>query len=449
METGSELRFGSKLFLIFYTSLFLNVFFLSYSFLSSRSEIGWSQTAAAEAEAVAAISCSGHGRAFLDGLLIDGKPSCECNTCYQPPDCSQLSLDCAADADSGNPLFLEPYWQEHAASSAVVNFISLELERHIRMLHLMVGNAVADDRFIVFGSGSTQLLYALIHALSQGQNSSGPASVVASIPYYPPYRMQTDLFDSKLAEWKGVTSSWANESSSIGSMKDFIEFVTSPNNPDGLLKHSVLSGSSSIYDHAYYWPHFTAIPAPADEDVMIFTTSKLSGHASSRFGWALIKDKDVYLRTVDYIQLNTMGVSRDTQLRILKLFKVILGELGGESDIFAFGHKTMSERWSKLNQVVSRSKRFSLQTIPPQYCNYFKTISDPSPAYGWLKCEMEEDGECSAVLRAAGIIGREGSMFEADDRHVRLSLLKTQDDFDQLLQKMEALISNYESIMDI
>ena len=100
--------------------------------------------------------------------------------------------------------------------------------------------------------------------------------------------MQVDLFDSKLAEWRGVTSSWVNESSSSsssdGSMNNFIEFVTSPNNPDGLLKHSILSGSSAIYDHAYYWPHFTAIPAPSDQDVMIFSSSKLSGHAGSRFG---------------------------------------------------------------------------------------------------------------------------------------------------------------------
>jgi hypothetical protein len=65
-----------------------------------------------------------------------------------------------------------------------------------------------------------------------------------------------------------------------------IEFVTSPNNPDTMLRKSVIGGASAIVDHAYYWPHFTHIPAPADEDVMLFTASKLSGHASSRFGYA-------------------------------------------------------------------------------------------------------------------------------------------------------------------
>lgn len=68
---------------------------------------------------------------------------------------------------------------------------------------------------------------------------------------------------------------------------NIIEFVTSPNNPDGFLMKSTLrdSSASSINDHAYYWPHFTAIPAPADEDVMIFTISKLTGHAGTRLGY--------------------------------------------------------------------------------------------------------------------------------------------------------------------
>lgn len=67
---------------------------------------------------------------------------------------------------------------------------------------------------------------------------------------------------------------------------NIIEFVTSPNNPDGNLREAVSQGPSvrAIYDHAYYWPHFTAIPAPANEDIMIFTISKLTGHAGSRFG---------------------------------------------------------------------------------------------------------------------------------------------------------------------
>ena len=84
-------------------------------------------------------------------------------------------------------------------------------------------------------------------------------------------------------EFYGDASKWKNNSNG---KTHIIEFVTSPNNPDGKLKKAVLEGPyvKAIHDHAYYWPHFTAIPAPANEDLMIFTLSTLTGHAGTRFG---------------------------------------------------------------------------------------------------------------------------------------------------------------------
>ncbi|ONK76583.1 uncharacterized protein A4U43_C03F29820 [Asparagus officinalis] len=298
---------------------------------------------------------------------MHGAPTCECNTCYAGHDCSELLLNCSANVDSGDPVYLEPYWQRHAASSAVLvsgwhrmsyrttggNFISVELENHVRGLHRAVGNAVVDGRFIVFGTGSMQLINALVYALSPdsaGDGSVSPARVVASVPFYPAYKTQTEIFDSRENEWEGITSKWLNSSN-----ENFIEFVTSPNNPDGLLKSSVLRGSSVIYDHCYYWPHYTAIPAPADEDIMMFSISKSSGHASSRFGWVLLKDEKLYKKALTYMRYSVMGVSRDTQLRMLKIIKVILKEVRGKEDIFMFGYETMREKWKRLNKLVSSS----------------------------------------------------------------------------------------------
>ncbi|KAF5749238.1 putative Alliin lyase precursor [Tripterygium wilfordii] len=199
-------------------------------------------------------------------------------------------------ACSGDPYFLEPFWLQNAASSALVvagwhrmgytyhdqSFISAELERHIRKLHAIVGNAVTDGRHILFGAGSAQLLVAAVYALSP-LNSSSPTRVVVSIPYFELYKQQTEVFNSVEFKFEGDTSLWMNNSDSN---VNFIEFVTSPNNPDGQLNKALLHSSyaKAIHDRAYYWPHFTGIPAPADDDLMIFTISKLTGHASSRFG---------------------------------------------------------------------------------------------------------------------------------------------------------------------
>ncbi|THU72822.1 hypothetical protein C4D60_Mb04t16240 [Musa balbisiana] len=184
---GQRLPFGMNLpLLLLLSSLFLNLFLLSYLSIifCQYSQLRWTSAAAAEAEAIAAIDCSGHGRAFLDGVTVGkGLPECECNTCYGGNDCSLLMPECPADADSA---ILVSGWHRMSYQTTGDNFISLELERHIRLLHKAVRNAVTDGKFIVFGSGSTQLINALVYALSlHNSTSSSPAHVVATVPYYP------------------------------------------------------------------------------------------------------------------------------------------------------------------------------------------------------------------------------------------------------------------------
>ncbi|TVU06433.1 hypothetical protein EJB05_49649, partial [Eragrostis curvula] len=465
VAAAGQRRPASTWLLAFYSSLLLNVLLLAHHFLrpfggvvatgGDSCGLSWALQPAKEAEAGAATECSGHGQVFLDGITGEnGRPGCECNRCFGGPDCSVRMANCSANAASGNPLFLEPYWKRNAATGSVMvsawhrlgyittdgEYQSVELQRLIRQLHRTVGNAAVDDKHLVFGTGSIQLVNALVHALSSPDAASPPARVVATAPYYASYRTQTRMFDGREYGWGGTTTAWANASSNA--THGFIELVASPNNPDTLMQERVLRGSAAIVDRAYYWPHFTHIPAPADDDIMLFTASKLSGNAGSRFGWALIRDENVAERANDYVQESTMGASRDSQLRMLVVIKAILANLHGKEDIFAFGHDVMSTRWRRLNAVVSRSRRISLQKIPPQYCTYFKRTRAPSPAYAWIKCEREEDQDCHEVLLKAKVITRSGVGSEASSRYTRASLLKTDDDFDMLLEMITDLVND-------
>lgn len=120
----------------------------------------------------------------------------------------------------------------------------------------------------------------------------------------------------------------------------------------------------------------------------------------TKFRWVLLKDKKIYERVVFYLNLSTMGVSRDTQLRVLKIIRAIIAKIGGGDDIFEFGYKTMSERWNRLTKLVSTSNRFSLQELAPQNCTYFREMRDPSPGKyvtnltrsccGCLICELSD-----------------------------------------------------------
>ncbi|KAI3757466.1 hypothetical protein L6452_05003 [Arctium lappa] len=406
------------------SSIIINILFAIYLYLGGRGSGGgstgggecalsWSEKAAAEAEAVAAISCSDHGRAYLDGSTnSEGRPVCECYACYVGSDCSQLSRGCAADANSGDPIFLEPFWMQHATNSAILVsglhrmsyryndnlYMSVELENHIRKLHSIVGNAITKDRYIVFGIGSSQLLNAAVYALSS-RNSSSPSNVLASIPFYSMYKAQTVLFNSKNFRFGGDTKAWQLNNSTNN--MDVVEFVTSPNNPDGELKNSVLGGKT-IYDHAYYWPHFTPIPAPSDHDLMIFTLSKLTGHAGARFGWAVIKDKDVYEKILTYIVVADLGISKDTQLRVLKLLKVALEEDG--KPFFKFAYNKMKDRWDTLTSIFSKSTRFSIQHIHPLHCNFFNQTRLPSPAYAWVMPRFSSSGHLADLVQSSTLL---------------------------------------------
>lgn len=95
------------------------------------------------------------------------------------------------------------------------------------------------------------------------------------------------------------------------------------------------------------------------------------------YRWALIKDKDLYERMVKYMDLNTYGVSRETQLRALKLLKHVVQ--GGGHDLFEFGYGTMKRRWELLSKTLENSKRFSLQDLSSQYCTFLDKHRTPSP----------------------------------------------------------------------
>ena len=101
----------------------------------------------------------------------------------------------------------------------------------------------------------------------------------------------------------------------------------------------------------------------------------------------MIKDEAVYERMSTYVKLNTLGISRDAQLRAFKLVKVVMERDGRE--IFEYGHAIMKSRWEKLRSVLSVSKRFSLQDIEPQYCTFFQSLRAASPGDFSLLLEIQ------------------------------------------------------------
>ncbi|KAG7954496.1 hypothetical protein I3843_11G021800 [Carya illinoinensis] len=328
----------------------------------------------------------------------------------------------------GDPIMFERYWRQMGDRATVVIpgwqyisyfsdvtnicwFLEPEFAKEVVRVHRVVGNAVTEGRHIVVGTGSSQLYLAALFALSP-HNASEPISVVSQAPYYSSYPSMTDCLKSGLYKWVGDAQSFNKEG-------PYIELVTSPNNPDGNVRRSVVNKSDGIlvHDLAYYWPQYTPISSPVDHEIMLFTVSKSTGHAGMRIGWALVKDQEVARRMTTFIELNTIGVSKDSQLRAAKVLKAVsdssehaAGNLEEEESFFEFSYLLLAERWKLLRKAVEHSGSFSLPEFPPAFCTFLNRVSEPQPAFAWMKCEVDIE-DCESFLQGHKILTRGGKEF--------------------------------------
>ncbi|KAJ7943683.1 Tryptophan aminotransferase-related protein [Quillaja saponaria] len=361
--------------------------------------------------------------------------------------------------EPGNPTMYESYWKKMGDKCTVVIkgsellsymtdennvcwFMLPELNDAIERLHRLVGNAVTDGKHVVVGTGSTQLFQAALFALSSSDDSPQPLNVVAAAPYYSEYREEVEFLQSKLYKWAGDAHVYDKD-------EPCIEVVTSPNNPDGTLREPVVKKAKQgklIHDLAYYWPHYTPITHMADHDIMLFTFSKCTGHAGSRIGWAIVKDKEVARKMTRFIQMSSIGVSRESQRRAAKLMEVVCESYENVKHIksenfFHHSKDMLTEKWVKLREVVEQSVVFSLQKYPEGYCHFTGEISEPRPAFAWLKCNNGID-DCESYLRGLSIIARGGKRFGADPKYCRVSMVGKEDQFNELLRRLSNVTGN-------
>ncbi|XP_068638097.1 tryptophan aminotransferase-related protein 2-like isoform X2 [Aristolochia californica] len=351
---------------------------------------------------------------------------------------------------SGDPTMFEAFWREMGDRSTIAIpgwqtmsyfsdvgnvcwFLEPEFAEEVHKLHKFVGNAETKGRHVVVGNGSTQLFQAALYALSP-PDASEPMSVVSAVPYYSSYALITDFLKSGLYKWRGDAYTFKSDT-------PYIEMVTSPNNPDGFIRQSVINkeGGKTVHDLAYYWPQYTPITEPADYDVMLFTVSKSTGHAGIRIGWALVKDSEVARKMAKFIELNTIGVSKDSQLRVAKILRTVReGHEIGMDKFFDYGRRLMSERWDKLREVVKSNAIFSLPEFPSEHCKFFGDMCTSHPAFAWLKCEGEIE-DCEALLKSHKILTRGGKHFGEDPKYVRISMLDRHEVFALFIERLSAM----------
>lgn len=105
------------------------------------------------------------------------------------------------------------------------------------------------------------------------------------------------------------------------------------------------------------------------------------------FRWALVKDEDVARKMTKYIEINTIGVSKDSQVRAAKVLKLISDNSEGPNEgdsFFEFSYRVMANRWKQLREAVQQSGLFSVSDFPPHLCMFLNRVFEPQP--GKRKC---------------------------------------------------------------
>jgi len=393
--------------------------------------------------------CHGHGIRFADA---EGCTCFDCwtgATCYEP-----LPLDaaeCVVQAGSGTPFLFEEYWVAHPEAAIEItpfNHVGYgadvpRLERAIRAVHRLVGNAEVDGRHIVIGVGSTEMINAALFALSQSPPADGAAPPEATIwaerPYYSGYILPSTFFESRSFHWRGnATPPTPTAAAPV------IELVTSPNNPDGALRSPRLAEydhATAIMDHAYLWPHFTATPETpisyGSERVALFTLSKATGHAATRIGWAITPDADLAARLQQFVGLIGGSLPRESALRASVILEHVTASRG---EVFGFARERLLSRWERLQALFEQQAAFRLQRLEPLALDAFtgEEAYPPSPAYAWI--ERLDGGDALASMAGVGIAARSGLGYGASAAYVRLELLMREPDFVTLLAKLQRLL---------
>ena len=98
-----------------------------------------------------------------------------------------------------------------------------------------------------------------------------------------------------------------------------------------------------------------------------------------------MKDKEVAKKMTKYMEVTTIGVSKESQLRVAKILQVVadgckrFGSPDDGDNFFEFGQKMMAKRWEILRETVKKTQMFTLPKFPVQPCTYFGDLTQAYP----------------------------------------------------------------------
>jgi L-tryptophan--pyruvate aminotransferase len=205
-----------------------------------------------------------------------------------------------------------------------------------------------------------------------------------------------------------------------------VELITAPNNPTGYFPNFHYSNAAvKIVDAVYHWPFINGGDNRKimDADVVLFSLTKSSGHASTRGAWAIVKNSTLANNMNTYIGAANLASSSAIMLRTAQILKAMTDD----NDFFDTTRHVMNERWERI-----------LALLNPTRCPRYVLESAPNTAYIWMRCSNSQE-QCARNIQDIGIRGWVGSMFGTTSDYYRINLTLHSHVFNYLMARLASL----------
>lgn len=286
-----------------------------------------------------------------------------------------------------------------------------KLRNDILALHNDANNVREPETFhLLIGSGGVQLINAAAYAVHKYLNQT-ITSYCASVPHYSHFRLIAKHFDGM--QWLQTP--------------DCVEWITYPNNPDGKRVPPTfqLDPQKQIYDTVYYWPSFTRDIQPISHNIMIFSLSKLSGHSSTRLGWAFVKDLQIAKHMETYIWLQTTHASLESLIASHAILSTIRMT---KNEYYDHVYSQLTQRWDRIDQMIT------------QYgTDVVENLSERGGPCLWIRC-LRPYFACHSQLEKVGIVSEKGTVFGSTLDYTRMCISMDQYVFDKLIKRFYTLL---------
>jgi len=309
------------------------------------------------------------------------------------------------------------YWQDNFVKYEL-NYLNSyqfegldDLESNIRRLHNITSpNNNFKGKKLVIGLSATNLLNAILYAIYT--KLKRVISVTVRTPGYLDIRDTIPIIHQHRAIFK------ANVDNAD------VEFIATPNNPDGKIQHPQKNIKYNVYDRVNFWEWFVDEASIVtnetfeNEDITIFSIPKLNGLSGSRIGYAFIKDEELAKITNFYAIFINHGLNSDSQIRHLKTLKIL--NKGGYQEFRNYMVETMKKRWKKSRKAISLDKNLIL-----------RNSAGPN-----LWIEVLNNNAKKYFMDKYKIIGTYGEEYDSTDNYIRISIICTDCQFKDFIRRL-------------